>query len=280
MDQLVDVFLSALRMATPLWFAAMGGLLSERSGVINLGLEGYMLIGAFAAASVAHFSGMAWLGLAAGGMAGAWLAVVFAVLVLELKGDQVVLGMGINLFAVGLTPFLCKMFFDVTGSTPSLAPAERFSYELILVALAVVGILAFWYRSLLSGLWLQFAGEEPFALTASGISVKRLRWVFLLSSGCLAGLGGASLSIMLASQFTRLMTAGNGFIAIAALILGACYHPFVSKRGSPSRPSSMPFIARSPFPLYRTSSLVSSSVSTGPEGVRTATCRRSTCRWI
>jgi simple sugar transport system permease protein len=219
-DSFLDLLASALRMGTPLWLAAMGGLLSERSGVINLALEGFMLIGAFFAAAAAYSTGNPWLGLAAGAAAGGAIALLFAVLVLPLKGDQVVVGMGINLLALGVTPFMAKTLFDVTGSTPSLAMAQRFTYEPLFLAVALIGIIAFWYHRLLSGLWVQFAGEEPFALTAAGIKVNAVRWVTVLLSGALAGIGGAALSTMLASQFSRGMTAGNGFIAVAAIILG------------------------------------------------------------
>ena len=110
MDVAIDILLSSIRMATPLWFAAMGGLIAERSGVINLALEGFMLIGAFTGAAVAYSFGSPVLGFLAAGLGGAVLATVFGFFTLSLRGDQVVVGMGINLLSVGLTPFLNKYF--------------------------------------------------------------------------------------------------------------------------------------------------------------------------
>ena len=220
MADLLDLIYAALRMTTPLWLAAMGGLLSERSGVINLALEGFMLVGAFFAATAAYHTASPWAGLAAGAAAGAALALLFAVICLILRGDQVVVGMGINLLALGVTPFFNKAIFHVTGSTPNLPISGRFDYALTVLAVLLVAVIALWFRRLVSGLWVRFAGENPDALISAGIGVTPLRFVCVLLSGALAGMGGASLAIMLASQFTRQMTAGSGFIAIAAIILG------------------------------------------------------------
>lgn len=220
MEILLETLLSSLRLATPLCFAAMGGILAERSGVINLALEGLMLIGAFTAAAVSYGSGSPVFGFLAAGAAGATLAMVFAFFVLVLRADQVVVGMGINLLSAGISPFLNKYFFEVTSSTPSLAIEQRFVYGPTVFAAALVLSLAFWMRHSLSGLWLRVAGEHPEALLTAGIHVRKTRWFALLASGVCAGWGGAVLSTMLASQFSRQMTAGSGFIAIAALILG------------------------------------------------------------
>lgn len=220
MEILLETLLSSLRLATPLCFAAMGGLISERSGVINLALEGLMLIGAFTAAAVAYGSGSPVLGFLAGGAAGAALALIFGFFVLVLRADQVVVGMGINLLSAGISPFLNKYFFQVTSSTPSLAIDQRFVYGPTVFALLSVLALSFWMRRSLSGLWLRVAGEHPQALVSAGIHLMKTRWFAVIASGVFAGWGGAVLSTMLASQFSRQMTAGNGFIAIAALILG------------------------------------------------------------
>ena len=215
-----DLLLSTLRLATPLLFAAMGGLLSERSGVINIALEGKMTVGAFAAAAVAHVSGSPWLGFAAGMAAGSLLGALYAAVTLEARADQIVAGTGINMLAAGIPPFLGKILYDVTGSTPALAMAERFSYQPMFVAVLVAGVLAWWLRSTRTGLWVAFAGEHPEALRAAGVSVRAVRWSAVVAAGGLAGLGGASLAIFLSSSYSRNMTAGRGFIALAALILG------------------------------------------------------------
>lgn len=216
----LDLFASTVRLATPLIFAALGGFFSERSGVINIALEGKMLIGAFAAAAVAHWTGSPWLGLMAGGLAGTLLAGVYAGVTINGQADQIVAGTGINMLAMGLVPFLAKAFYGVTGSTPPLAMEERFQLAPPLVALGLAIVLPVWFRKSRSGLWVTFAGEHPLALQAAGVSVRKVRWISVLIAGFLAGVGGASLSVFLASGFARNMTAGRGFIALAALIFG------------------------------------------------------------
>ncbi|MGK5082414.1 ABC transporter permease [Bdellovibrionota bacterium FG-1] len=211
---------STLRMSTPLIFAALGGVLSERAGVINIALEGMMLIGAFAAGSVAWASHSPWLGGLAAMGAGMGLAALYGLFVIRWRADQIVAGTAINLLAAGLTPFLTKILFGSTTGTPSLPIDLRFQSAPIWIALGLAVIVSGWMVYLPSGLWVRFAGEHPEALDSAGIGVNRVRWAALLASGCLAGLGGASLSLFLASSFSRNMTAGRGFMALAALIFG------------------------------------------------------------
>ncbi len=217
---LLDLAASTLRLATPLIFAAMGGLLCERAGVINIALEGLMTVGAFVAAVAAYSSGSPWVGLIAGGGAGMMLAMLYGVTVLPLGANQIVAGTGINMLAFGIPPFFAKILYDVSSSTPGLTLAQRFSAAPLVLALLSAPLLWLWLRRTRSGLWLQFAGEHPEALAAAGVNVRRVRWVAVLMSGLFAGLGGASLSVFLASAYSRNMTAGRGFIALAALILG------------------------------------------------------------
>src|SRR5262249_49453405 len=134
--------------------------------------------------------------------------------------DQIVAGVGINMLAMGITPFLCKILYDVTGSTPSIPISERFQAAPIYLAWGLVAGGVFWMKYTRTGLWVSFAGEHPEALDAAGVSVNRVRWIAVLTSGALAGLGGATLSIFLSSSFSRNMTAGRGFMALAALIFG------------------------------------------------------------
>ncbi|MFL5813162.1 MAG: ABC transporter permease [Bdellovibrionia bacterium] len=211
---------SILRGSTPLLFAALGGFVCERSGVINIALEGLMLIGSFAAASAAYATGSPWLGLVAGILAGVALAAIYAVSVIPMRANQIVAGTAINLLAAGAAPFLCKIFFSSGRSTPSLEIGARFQSAPMWIALAFVVLAALWSRYTPSGLWVRFAGENPEALAAAGVRVNRVRWFAVLMSGALSGLGGASLSIFLASSFSQNMTAGRGFMALAALIFG------------------------------------------------------------
>ena len=211
---------STLRVTTPLLFAALGGLLSERAGVVNIALEGMMLMGAFFGASFAHFAGSPAIGLIVGGLAGALLAALYGLFVIRFRSDQIVAGTAINLLAMGLTPFLAKVFFDSNGSTPSLEMSERFEYAPVVLVWLTALAVTLWYRFSRSGLWVQMAGEHPVGLATAGISVLWTRWSALLMSGFLAGVGGVSLSVFLASSYTRNMAAGRGFMALAALILG------------------------------------------------------------
>jgi general nucleoside transport system permease protein len=215
-----QLFESTLRVSTPLIFAALGGMFSERSGVINIALEGMMLVGAFGAAVGTLATHSPWLGSACGMGAGAVLALVYGIFVIRLRANQIVAGTAINMLALGLTPFLCKLRYDVTGQTPAIPMADRFEAAPLYLSWALVVICWLWLKYTRQGLWLSFAGEHPEALDAAGIRVNHVRWAAVAVSGALAGMGGASLSVFLSSSWTRNMTAGRGFMALAALIFG------------------------------------------------------------
>jgi len=216
----LQLLASTLRVSTPLIFAALGGMCSERSGVINIALEGLMLMGAFGAAVGTLAAHSPWVGALCGLGAGVVLAAVYGTFVITLRANQIVAGTAINMLALGATPFLCKVLYDVTGSTPQIPMEQRFHVMPVFLAWVLVGLAWLMMRYLPAGLWLGFAGENPEALEAAGIRVNRVRWAAVLASGALAGMGGVSLSIFLSSSFSRDMTAGRGFIALAALIFG------------------------------------------------------------
>jgi ABC-type uncharacterized transport system permease subunit len=161
-----------------------------------------------------------WLGSAGGMGAGMLLSAVYALCVIGLRANQIVAGTAINMLALGMTPFLCKILYDVTGQTPAIPATDRFQSAPLYLCWVLVGVCWCWMRYSRGGLWLGFAGEHPEALDTAGVKVNRVRWAAVLTSGALAGLGGASLSIFLSSSFSRNMTAGRGFIALAALIFG------------------------------------------------------------
>jgi general nucleoside transport system permease protein len=217
---ILQVLESTLRVSTPLLFAALGGLLSERAGVINIALEGMMLMGGFGAAMAAYSTQSPMMGAVGAVIAGIMIALFYGVFVIEMRSNQIVAGTAINLFAAGVTPFLLKILYDSSTSGPSLPLELRFSSAP--VWWSWVCVLCIWalMKFTPAGLWIRIAGEHPEALDSAGVRVKRVRWVALLLSGSLAGLGGASLSIFLASSFSRNMTSGRGFIALAALIFG------------------------------------------------------------
>jgi simple sugar transport system permease protein len=217
---LLSLGASVARVSTPLVLAALGGLFSERAGVVNIALEGVMLFGGFAAAVAAASFHSPWAGALAAVVAGVLASLFYGLFVIRWRSDQIVAGTAINLLAAGLTPFLMKAIYGSTTSTPSLALDLRFQSAPVWMAFLAVGLSAFCLRRLPFGLWIRFAGENPDALEAAGVSVTRTRWAALAVSGALAGLGGASLSIFLSSSFSRNMTAGRGFMALAALIFG------------------------------------------------------------
>src|SRR4029453_10197370 len=219
---------STIRLSTPLVLAALGGLFSERSGVINIALEGKMLAGAFTAAAVTYAAEKSlglgnaspWAGLLAGMLAGLFIAAIYAVTCIRFKADQVVSGAAINILMFGIPGFLSGAFFLSSGSTPQLPKEHLIPGTPIVIAFAMVAIS--WYVMYRTpfGLRLRSVGEKPEAADAAGVSVTKIRYWGVLLAGALAGIGGAYLSIGQSSLFTRNMTAGRGFIALAALIFG------------------------------------------------------------
>jgi general nucleoside transport system permease protein len=216
----LSILYSTVRMATPLLLAALGGLFSERSGVINIALEGLMLAGAFTSAVVTYYAGDPWIGLLAGIGAGIFISVIHAVACIQFDSDQVVTGTAINILMFGIPTLLSGALFGTTGSTPQIPRANLLPNAPVVIAFALVPFVWYvLYRTPL-GLRLRAAGENPEAADTAGVSVSRLRYSGVLLSGALAAIGGVYLSIGQSSLFTRNMTAGRGFIALAALIFG------------------------------------------------------------
>jgi simple sugar transport system permease protein len=216
----ISLIWSTIRLATPLVLAALGGLFSERAGVINIALEGMMLAGAFTAAAVTYATNSPYVGLAAGMLAGVVIASIHAVTCIRFKADQVVTGTALNILMLGIPAFLSGAFFLSSGSTPQIA--KEHLIPAIPIIIAFVMVPAVWYVLYKTpfGLRLRSVGENPEAADAAGIRVAKMRYAGVLLSGVLAGIGGAYLSIGQSSLFTRNMTAGRGFIALAALIFG------------------------------------------------------------
>src|SRR5687767_12390207 len=222
---LLILLFSTIRTATPLIFAALGGLFSERAGVINIALEGLMLAGAFTAAVVTYELQNPYIGFLCGIISGAALAFIYAVAVIKFEADQVVTGFAISLLMIGLPSVISAAVYDSAGSTEQIG--KEFLLWDIGNRLNIASILAFllvpvcWYVVYKTpfGLRLRSAGENPAAADAAGVNVLRLRYIAVVLSGVLAAAGGAYLSIGQSSLFTRAMTAGRGYIALAALIL-------------------------------------------------------------
>jgi general nucleoside transport system permease protein len=230
-----------LRFATPLVFAALGGMFSERSGVVNIGLEGMMLMGAFFAIMAADKLDSWWLGLLVGILAGGAAALVHAVWAIHLRADQIISGTAINLLAVGLTGYL---FIDIYGTegTPTDIPSipnvhlgflgdgfvgDIFGRLNLMIWIAIVLVPLTWVIMFKTpiGLRIRACGEHPRAADTVGINVYAVRYGAVTLSGMLAAAGGAYLSIGFVNSFNENMTAGRGFIALAALIFGN-WRPF------------------------------------------------------
>lgn len=242
---ILQVLDSTMRLAVPLLLACLAGLYSERAGIFDIGLEGKMLAAAFLSAAVAYTSGSAWVGLGAGIVASLALSAVHGLASITFRGNQLISGVAINFLAAGLTVVVAQSWFGQGGRTPQLAGAARFEpitlpfaeairdvafigpvyYELIsghtaLVYIALLFVpLTWWvmYRTRF-GLRLRAVGENPAAVDTAGISVVGLRYVAVLICGVFCGIAGAYLATALQASFVKDMSAGRGFIALAALI--------------------------------------------------------------
>mgnify|MGYP000105801243 CR=1 FL=1 len=242
---ILQILDSTMRLATPLLFACLAGLFSERAGVFDIGLEGKMLASAFFSAAVAAMTGSVWIGLAAGITASVALSLVHGMASITFRGNQLISGVAINFLAAGLTVVIAENWFRLGGRTPALSGDARFSritlpfaeqvsevpvigpiYSVLLSGhsiLVYVGLLCvpltWWilFRTRF-GLRLRAVGENPAAVDTAGVSVVWLRYAAVMICGVLCGLAGAYLATGLAAGFVKDMSAGRGFIALAALI--------------------------------------------------------------
>ena len=238
MDAFAEILAAAIRIATPLLFAALGGILSERAGVFAVGLEGMMLTGAFAGIIATHALGHAGFGLLASAVGGAALAAVVAIATVRFCADQMVTGLAVNILALGLTSFLLRGLFG-RGEAPTirvipLAPVPipfladvpflgqllfRQPFLTYVGLTLVVAMLVLLHRTR-AGLTLRAVGENPTAAFAGGADPLRVRTLAVIAGGALAGIGGAVLSLQQVGTFTDGMTNGRGYLALAAIIVG------------------------------------------------------------
>ncbi len=220
-----DFITQTLRIAVPYLFAASGGVVAERAGIITLSLEGYMLTGAFSATLGSFYSGSVWIGLLCGILGGLIFGLIHALATIRFRADQVVTGIAVNLLAIGVTRFFLKLAFDSSSNSPRIegfrtnVSARGFDNPLLWLGLIVAPLLAFLIYRTPYGLRVRAVGEHPEAAESVGISVGRVRYVAVALSGMLAALGGVFLALD-QHQFTDQMTAGRGFIAVAAVIFG------------------------------------------------------------
>lgn len=242
---ILSILDATIRLSTPLLLACLAGLYSERAGLFDIGLEGKMLAAAFAAGAVAAITGSAWLGLLAGMAVSLGTSLLQGAAAITLKGNQLIAGVAINMLAAGLTTFLGQTWFSQGGRTPPLGPGGRFEpitlpfaselagvpiigpiyadlisghYVLVYIAFIMVAVTAYVLYRTRFGLRMRAVGENPKAVDTAGISVVRLRYQAVIITGLLAGIAGAYFSIAQGSGFGNNMTAGKGYIALAALI--------------------------------------------------------------
>jgi simple sugar transport system permease protein len=233
----VGLFAATLRLATPIAYGSLGGLFSERAGIVNIGLEGMMLTGAFAGVTVSYFTGNPWLGVLGAVLAGGFLGLVHGLVTVKFAGDQVVSGTGINIFALGFTAYMSQVIWGSRGASESVQELPTISIPLLkdipivgeiigthtplvylMIIITVVSYIILFKTPL--GLRIRAVGERPEAADAAGINVFKTKYLCLIISGMLAGLGGAFLSLGHLNLFALGMTGGRGFIALAAMILG------------------------------------------------------------
>ena len=235
---LTDYLNAGLRLSVPLAYAALGGLLSERSGVLNIGLEGMLLTGAFMGAVGALATGNVWFGVLLAAVGGSLVGLLHAYLCVSLRVNQLVSGLAINLLAAGFTAYGARLLFESgTVKLPSLNAINipivenipligvLFQQGLMFYGLiALIIALTFMIFKTYWGLSLRAVGESPHAANAAGLSIAKVRYASVTASGCLSGLGGAYLALVHVGFFTENISAGKGFIALAALIFGR-WHP-------------------------------------------------------
>ena len=288
-DSLIPVLGSSVRLSIPLLFACFAGLFSERAGIVDIGLEGKMLAGAFAAGAIAHHAGNPWAGLLAAIGIAMLLSLVHGFASITHRGNQIVSGVAINFLAAGLTALLGQAWYGEGGRTPQLPNTARFleitwpgadtarasygeignfyanvisGHSILVYAAFLMVPLTWWvlYRTRF-GLRLRAVGENPHAVDTAGISVGRLRYLAVLVAGALCGIGGSYLAIAQSGGFVKDMTAGKGFIALAALVF-AKWRPFsamatcllfgfLDAAGSRLQGTPLPFIGQVPVQVFQ-----------------------------
>lgn len=222
-----------LMYSTPLAFGALGGVISERSGVTNIGIEGMMVAGAFAAAAGSYLTGNPWIGFLAAGAIGALVALLHAVASITYRADQTISGVAINMLAPGFALFCNRKLFDGSATSPTVTKLPAFSMPFGHLSISATTIIALVFACIMFfvlyrtkwGLHIRAVGEHPAAADTLGINVFKLRYICVILSGMLAGFGGASMTIAIISQFSETAICGHGFIAMAAVIFGK-WHPF------------------------------------------------------
>lgn len=228
---------TTMMYATPLIYGSLAGVISERAGIVNIGIEGMMNFGCFMGAAFAYITASPWLGFLAAALGGALIGCLHATATITFTGDHTVSGIAINLICPSLAMFLAKMMFDGATNTPMVpntmprpldglfevnsSPYWIFNQNATtFIALLLVFAMWFWLYKTKSGLRIRAIGEHPKAADTLGIRVNRVKWMCVIASGMLAALGGAAMSIGVVSSYRPALISGHGFIALAAVIFG------------------------------------------------------------
>lgn len=239
MEDFALILSTTLMYSTPLIFAALGGVFSENSGIVNIGIEGMMTIGAFAAAAAGYLVGNPWIAFLVGGLAGGLFALIHAFATISCNADHTISGVAINLLAPGVALFTSKIMFDGATMTPTIPMENKMprplngvfpqgsildtifnSYATVFLAFVLVFVVWYVLYKTKFGLRVRAVGEHPGAADTLGVSVVKTRYMAVIISGILAGLGGASMSLAVVSSFRPTLISGQGYIAMAAVIFG------------------------------------------------------------
>lgn len=234
---LINLFASTIRIAAPILLTALGEIFTEKSGILNIGLEAQMLAGALTGFVVAYYTGNNWLGLVIGMLGGVLMSLLFALLTISLRADQIVVGITLNILSLGLTTFIYRIFFGVSVIPPSIQPMTEVSIPflssipfigpiffqqklIVYLAFLLIPFAHYFLYHTSTGLKIRSVGEYPLAAETMGINVHLTRYLCVMLSGVGAGLGGAFLAIGQLARFADNMSAGRGFIALAIVIFG------------------------------------------------------------
>ena len=239
MEDLALIASTTLMYSTPLIYTALGGVLSENSGIVNIGLEGMMTIGAFVGAAAGYLIGNPWIAFILGGLGGGLFALIHAIATVSFNADHTISGVAINLLAPGVALFMSKIIFDGATMTPTISMENKMprplngllpegsildtifnTYATVFVAFILVELVWYVLYKTKLGLRIRAVGEHPGAADTLGINVNRVRYLAVIASGILAGFGGASMSLAIVSSFRPTLVSGQGYIAMAAVIFG------------------------------------------------------------
>lgn len=228
-----------LMYSAPLIYTALGGVISENSGVVNIGLEGMMTVGAFAAATVGYYTGNPWLAFLAGGIAGGLVALMHGIACISFYADHIISGIAINFIGPGLALFLSRLFFDGATMTKPIPIENKIprslngvfaknsvldvifnQYDTVFLAFILTAVVWFVLYKTKLGLRIRAIGEHPEAADSLGINVYKVKYIAVILSGVFAGFGGAAMSIAVVANFRQSLISGQGYIALAAMIFG------------------------------------------------------------